>query len=120
MTDRDGTVELWFDDIEGFNAFANSASYKNVIQRMRRDSPTPPAASTSSQRNTPSSSEHRHRSQRGLELGARIDSSVKRKLGWNHVADRPARFAVECSNLGVTFVRRVGLDNRVFPKTTVI
>jgi hypothetical protein len=58
--------------------------------------------------------------QRGLELGARINSSVKKKLGWNHVADRPARFAVECSNLRVTLIRRVGLDDRVFPKTTVI
>jgi hypothetical protein len=25
-------VELWFDDMAGFNAFANSPSYKNVIQ----------------------------------------------------------------------------------------
>jgi hypothetical protein len=25
-------VELWFDDIEGFKAFANSSSYRNVIQ----------------------------------------------------------------------------------------
>jgi uncharacterized protein (TIGR02118 family) len=28
----DGIVQLWFDDIEGFNAFAASPSYKNVIQ----------------------------------------------------------------------------------------
>jgi uncharacterized protein (TIGR02118 family) len=28
----DGIVELWFDDIAGFNAFASSPSYRNVIQ----------------------------------------------------------------------------------------
>jgi len=28
----DGIVELWFDDITGFNAFGNSPSYRNVIQ----------------------------------------------------------------------------------------
>jgi hypothetical protein len=27
-----GWSESWFDDIEGFNAFANSPSYRNVIQ----------------------------------------------------------------------------------------
>ena len=32
LGDTDGIVELWFDDIEGFNAFANSPSYRNVIQ----------------------------------------------------------------------------------------
>lgn len=30
--DTDGIVELWFDDIAGFNAFANSPSYLNVIR----------------------------------------------------------------------------------------
>jgi hypothetical protein len=30
--ETDGIVELWFDDMAGFNAFANSPSYKNVIQ----------------------------------------------------------------------------------------
>jgi uncharacterized protein (TIGR02118 family) len=29
----DGIVELWFDDIDGFNAFANSPSYLNVIKQ---------------------------------------------------------------------------------------
>jgi len=62
----------------------------------------------------------RHRLQRGLELRARINSSVEKKLRWNHVADRPARFAVKRSNLRVTLVRRIGLDDRVFPKTAVI
>ena len=33
LGDTDGIVELWFGDIESFNAFANSPSYKNVIQR---------------------------------------------------------------------------------------
>ncbi|CAD6532618.1 hypothetical protein LMG27952_02640 [Paraburkholderia hiiakae] len=28
----DGIVQLWFDDIDGFHAFANSPSYRNVIQ----------------------------------------------------------------------------------------
>jgi hypothetical protein len=28
-----GIVELWFDDIDGFNAFANSPSYLNVIKQ---------------------------------------------------------------------------------------
>jgi hypothetical protein len=28
----DGIVQLWFDDIDGFNAFANSPSYQNVIK----------------------------------------------------------------------------------------
>src|SRR5712664_675557 len=32
LGDTDGIVELWFDDIEGFNAFANSPSYRYVIQ----------------------------------------------------------------------------------------
>jgi len=32
LGDTDGIVELWFDDIGGFNAFANSPSYRNVIQ----------------------------------------------------------------------------------------
>jgi len=32
LGDTDGLVELWFDDIEGFNAFGNSPSYRNVIQ----------------------------------------------------------------------------------------
>ena len=30
--DTDGLVELWFDDIEAFNAFGNSPGYRNVIQ----------------------------------------------------------------------------------------
>jgi hypothetical protein len=29
----DGIVELWFDDIDGFIAFANSPSYLNVIKQ---------------------------------------------------------------------------------------
>jgi uncharacterized protein (TIGR02118 family) len=28
----DGIVQLWFDDIDGFNAFAKSPSYLNVIK----------------------------------------------------------------------------------------
>ena len=32
LGDTDGIVGLWFDDIEGFKAFANSPSYRNVIQ----------------------------------------------------------------------------------------
>ena len=32
LGDTDGIVELWFDDIAGFNAFANSPSYLNVIR----------------------------------------------------------------------------------------
>jgi uncharacterized protein (TIGR02118 family) len=32
LGETDGIVELWFDDIEGFIAFANSPSYINVIQ----------------------------------------------------------------------------------------
>jgi uncharacterized protein (TIGR02118 family) len=30
--ETDGLVELWFDDLDGFNAFASSPSYLNVIQ----------------------------------------------------------------------------------------
>jgi hypothetical protein len=32
LGDTDGIVELWFDNIDGFNAFANSPSYLNVIK----------------------------------------------------------------------------------------
>jgi hypothetical protein len=32
LGDTDGIVELSFDDIDGFNAFANSPSYLNVIK----------------------------------------------------------------------------------------
>jgi hypothetical protein len=32
LGETDGIVELWFDDINGFNAFANSPSYLNVIK----------------------------------------------------------------------------------------
>jgi uncharacterized protein (TIGR02118 family) len=32
LGDVDGIVQLWFDDIDGFNAFANSPSYLNVIK----------------------------------------------------------------------------------------
>jgi len=32
LGDTDGIVELWFDDIDGFNAFASSSSYLNVIR----------------------------------------------------------------------------------------
>jgi hypothetical protein len=32
LGDTDGIVELWFDNINGFNAFANSPSYLNVIK----------------------------------------------------------------------------------------
>jgi uncharacterized protein (TIGR02118 family) len=28
----DGIVQLWFDDMDGFNAFANSQSYREVIR----------------------------------------------------------------------------------------
>jgi uncharacterized protein (DUF1330 family) len=31
-SDTDGIVVLWFDNIDGFNAFANSPSYLNVIK----------------------------------------------------------------------------------------
>jgi len=33
LGDTDGIVELWFDNIEGFNAFADSPSYLNVIKQ---------------------------------------------------------------------------------------
>ena len=33
LGDTDGIVELWFDNIDGFNAFANSPSYLNVIKQ---------------------------------------------------------------------------------------
>ena len=33
LGDTDGIVELWFDNIGGFNAFANSPSYLNVIKQ---------------------------------------------------------------------------------------
>jgi hypothetical protein len=32
LGDTDGIVELWFDNIDGFNAFANSPLYLNVIK----------------------------------------------------------------------------------------
>ncbi len=32
ITEVDGIVQLWFDDIAGMNAFFDSPSYKNVIQ----------------------------------------------------------------------------------------
>jgi hypothetical protein len=32
LGDTDGIVELWFDDIDSFNAFGNSLSYLNVIR----------------------------------------------------------------------------------------
>src|ERR1700692_747521 len=32
LGDTDGIAELWFDNIDGFNAFANSPSYLNVIK----------------------------------------------------------------------------------------
>ena len=32
LGDVDGIVQLWFDDIDGFHAFANSSSYRDVIQ----------------------------------------------------------------------------------------
>ena len=32
LGETDGLVELWFDDIEGFNAFGNSKSYLEVIK----------------------------------------------------------------------------------------
>jgi uncharacterized protein (TIGR02118 family) len=32
LGETDGLVELWFDDIEGFNAFGNSKSYLDVIK----------------------------------------------------------------------------------------
>ena len=32
--ETDGIVELWFDDIQGFHAFANSPSYLNVIKSV--------------------------------------------------------------------------------------
>jgi uncharacterized protein (TIGR02118 family) len=31
LGDTDGIVQLWFDDMAGFTAFANSPSYLNVI-----------------------------------------------------------------------------------------
>jgi uncharacterized protein (TIGR02118 family) len=33
LGDTDGIVELWFDNIDGFNAFADSPSYLNVIKQ---------------------------------------------------------------------------------------
>ena len=33
LGDTDGIVELWFDNIDGFNSFANSPSYLNVIKQ---------------------------------------------------------------------------------------
>ncbi|MGO9048110.1 MAG: EthD domain-containing protein [Xanthobacteraceae bacterium] len=32
LGDVDGIVQLWFDDMDGFRAFYNSRSYKNVIK----------------------------------------------------------------------------------------
>src|SRR5215467_9847114 len=54
-----------------------------------------------------------------LKRCARVDSGVKRKPGGDHVADRPARFAVENPDLCVARLFRISFYNGVSPETAV-
>jgi hypothetical protein len=53
-----GIVELWFDDINGFNAFANSQSYLNVIKLDEERFTDPKKCEYFFRKNIPSQNEH--------------------------------------------------------------
>jgi uncharacterized protein (TIGR02118 family) len=60
LGDVDGIVQLWFDDIDGFNAFAGSASYQDVIRPDEEDLLIHNAANTSSRKSIQSSNRLRN------------------------------------------------------------
>jgi hypothetical protein len=57
---------------------------------------------------------------RALQFGAGFNASVEKNSRRNHVADRPARFAIKRLDLGIAGVRWIRFDDRVSPETTIV